>query len=196
MSPAVEDVKASLGPMRDLLARHGFPTRGKTTRCPSPDHDDRNPSASMYVAPDGDERVHCHSCGFDEDVIGVARVLGERVPSLRSLDQQTVRRRADHAPTPNYRLRALGRVLIARGEWPFEWAVATLLARLDPFQARVEVVRNWDYLSARGDIPLIWQTANMIRGVALLTVGTAKAVERPGAIGYAVDQLLRESEPR
>src|SRR5918992_3474797 len=72
----VEREKTRLGPMRDLLTRHGVVRRYGKWRCPAPDHPDEHPSASVYVAADGDERVHCHACGFDGDVIDVERALG------------------------------------------------------------------------------------------------------------------------
>lgn len=85
----VEELKARHGPMRELLDRHGIAVQGTSLRCPSPGHEDHNASASLYQAADADERVHCHGCGFDEDVLGLALVLGEvgddelRAPSPR-----------------------------------------------------------------------------------------------------------------
>lgn len=187
MSDTLDGVKASIGPMRDLLARHGYFARGKTVRCPSLDHDDRNPSASIFTAYDGDERVHCFSCGFDEDTIGVAAALGERIPDWttgRSSNRQT------SIPRPDFRVTALGRLLKGRPQWPFEWQVAKLLAELEPRDARQEVLQAWRFLSARGDVDLILRTAYLIRGVAILNFCTSGSIERPGAITHAVRRLV------
>ena len=77
--PAIAALKAKLGPIAEMLATAGYHVRRKAAQCPA--HDDMHPSASIYVAGDGDERLHCHACGFDEDVIGVALKLGVIRPS-------------------------------------------------------------------------------------------------------------------
>lgn len=81
----VEREKARLGPMRELLARHGIAVQGRRLRCSSPDHLDKRPSAWLFA----DDRVRCFSCGFHGDVIDVARALGETV-ELRSSRQVMV----------------------------------------------------------------------------------------------------------
>jgi len=52
----------------EILAA-GSTVKGKTCNCPSPDHDDAHPSAGLYERSDGAQAVHCHSCGYDADVI-------------------------------------------------------------------------------------------------------------------------------
>jgi len=52
--------------------------KGDVTRCPNPDHADRNPSAGIYTRTDGVLAVHCHSCGFDGDVYDVRAALTGR----------------------------------------------------------------------------------------------------------------------
>lgn len=64
--------------MHELLARHDHDVRANRVRCPNPNHEDRHPSESVFEGRDG-ERLHCFSCGFDGDVIDVARAIGMNV---------------------------------------------------------------------------------------------------------------------
>jgi hypothetical protein len=171
----VERAKAALGPMKEILERHGHRVRGRRTHCPNPQHPDHHPSASVYVARDGDERVKCWSCGFDEDIIGVAEALGEHVelsPSDRSPRNKTRpsvpvgTNRSVPAPKVDYRVRELAWDLAGRAKWPLEWEAGTLQATLPRHRAQQEVVRNWDYLTARCDLPLVVATADILRQVA------------------------------
>lgn len=50
--------------MRAVLDALGIVASQKNIKCFA--HDDKHPSMTVY-----DDRVHCHSCGFDEDVVGV-----------------------------------------------------------------------------------------------------------------------------
>ena len=50
--------------VRDLVEHDG---RGKECRCPSANHEDKNPSAHIY----DDGRVHCFGCGWHGDVVDV-----------------------------------------------------------------------------------------------------------------------------
>lgn len=76
---SAQAAKEGLGPMKPLLQSHGFRVSGRAVRCPSRTHEDRCASGWIYVARDGDERVRCFGCGFDEDIIGVATALGLEV---------------------------------------------------------------------------------------------------------------------
>jgi hypothetical protein len=188
---SIEAAKARVGSMRDLLARHAHHVRGRMVRCPFPDHDDRHPSASLYVAADGDERVHCHSCGRDEDTLGLARVFGEPQPSPPGAAPRRARRRASR---PDPETRALVQVLARRASWPFELAAAKRLALLEGPAVHLEVLRNWRYLADRGDVRLIVQTSALIRGVAMLRFCSARSVENPRSIEYAIRRLIEEVE--
>jgi hypothetical protein len=182
----VEREKARLGPMRDVLARHGVGRRYGKWRCPAPDHPDMHPSASVYVAADGDERVHCWSCGFDGDVIDVARALGE-VVELRgggAAPAPAVQRR------PDALVRAFARAVAFRPEFAFEWEVTKLLALMPGYWARVEVAHNFEYLSARGDVSLMLHGAYLVRGVVIFRYCTAKSVDDPRSVTRAVHQAL------
>jgi hypothetical protein len=138
---SVGAAKAALGSMRGLLERYGHRLRGRTLRCPAPHHEDRHPSATLYTAFDGDERVHCHSCGFDEDVLGVARLLGEHIeirpspgrsrPGSRPLDPDLHRLIAHIADK-----------LARRRNFAREWAAAKILAELDYDGIDREVLGN------------------------------------------------------
>jgi hypothetical protein len=160
----VESAKDGLGDMRALLTRHGQDVRGRSLRCPSPDHLDKHPSASIYIAVDGDQRVHCHSCGLDEDVIGIAGVLGVPV-------RLSGRRRAvpTSSPLPRLspRIRHMARDLVERPSWGLEWEVITLLASLPALLARQDVIANWDWLGDRLDIPLMVGMSDALRAIAL-----------------------------
>jgi CHC2-type zinc finger protein len=51
------------------LKRNG---KGWTCRCPNPDHDDKNPSFSIF---DNDHACKCHSCGLKGSVIDIHMAL-------------------------------------------------------------------------------------------------------------------------
>ena len=66
------EIKRRLGSVRDVLEDHGVAVRGKTFRCISPDHEDKDPSAGLY---DHDQRFKCHSCGIGGDSIAAWATL-------------------------------------------------------------------------------------------------------------------------
>lgn len=158
---AITTAKQRLGPMRDLLARHGITVRGRALSCPHPDHDDRHPSAGVYVARDGDERVRCWSCGLDEDVIGIARLLGERV-DLRTPSGPAPRRRVPPHPELERAVRRLAR----RDDWLALWAAAQVLASVPRAVAQRDVASSWAHLSESFDLPLLVELSDLIREAA------------------------------
>lgn len=186
--PTLDDTKANLGPMAALLGRHGYQVKGKTVRCPAADHDDRHPSAGLYTATDGDERVKCWSCGFDEDVLGVAEALGERVDWARTVSVLP-------RPAPDPKVMDTVKILFERrAEFPFEWQAAKVLALLPGPAARLEVECNRSYLSKHGDIDLILATAYMIRGTALFRFVSSKVADDPATVERAVRRLIASVE--
>ena len=58
---------------RDVLQRHGVNYNGETTRCPFPEHEDKNPSFSIYY---NDRRFKCFGCGQKGDCIDLEKLLG------------------------------------------------------------------------------------------------------------------------
>lgn len=176
LSDDIQEAKHRLGPMADLLGRHGHHPKGKRVRCPSPIHEDKNPSASLYVAFDGDERVRCWACGYDGDIIDVARLFGEQV-ALQRLGIAK-RRRQPRSSTSPLEQQVL-RLIAFRAEFPVEWEVAKTLALVSRDQMRVEVLRNWEFLTAHLDVDVLLVTylADVIRGVALLRFGNARELD-------------------
>jgi len=125
-------------------------------------------------------------CGFDEDVIGCADALGEHVELSGNGGSYS---RSRPAPAePDAVVRDFKVLLETRASWPFEWTVAKTLAILPPALMRQDVLANWDFLAQRGDLPLIVETTNMIRGVALMRYG--KSIEDPAAVTRGVKRLL------
>ncbi|MDQ3218237.1 MAG: hypothetical protein M3Q18_10385 [Actinomycetota bacterium] len=183
----VELAKQRLGPVSELLVRHGLWVRGSSTHCPSPEHEDRHPSASIYK---NDERVHCHVCDWDGDVIDVAEALGEHVELRGNGGVYSVPRPKPKPSEPDEVMRDLKTVLESRRAWPFEWLVASHLALLSTSLMRQDVLANWDYLTERGDLQLILETTSMIRDVAISRYCSAKNVEDPEAIKRAVARML------
>ncbi|CAN5461921.1 hypothetical protein BH20ACT21_BH20ACT21_00010 [soil metagenome] len=180
----VEREKKRLGPMLELLARHGVWVRGNRVRCVSPDHIDIHPSASVY----GDERLHCFSCGFDGDVLDVARALGETVELHSSSPLGYVQ---EQESRPDWLARAFADAVAARPEFVFEWEATKLLATLPGYWARVEVANNFDYLRARGDVRLMLKGSYLLRGAARLRLCNAKSRDDEGAVTDAVRRLLQ-----
>lgn len=61
------------------LRDHGLDiTGGKKIRCLNPDHDDHNPSMSMFMAEQGYPLVKCMGCGTTMDIFNAANVLEDR----------------------------------------------------------------------------------------------------------------------
>lgn len=90
-----EQLRERVGPIADVLHRHGFDPRPYRLFCPNPTHNDRHPG-SVRILPAtgrGPERIYCHSCLLNEDNIGLARLLGESIEFSSSRPRFTRRRR-------------------------------------------------------------------------------------------------------
>ena len=61
--------------MFKILEHFDWETDGYKTRCPEPDHEDRNPSAVI----NSNNTIHCFSCGKTMDAITVYQNLSEKV---------------------------------------------------------------------------------------------------------------------
>lgn len=156
--PSPEQIKEKIGSMRDLLARHGFNTR--YLMCPNPSHDDKRAgSVSIYRAKDGDERLKCWACQFDEDVIGVAKVLGEHIDwgkPARRWRPFTATKQAAHRTR-------MTRQFENDPTIEKDWILAKTLARLGNLQSvQVEIQRNWDYLSENFNLPRAYELCQRI----------------------------------
>lgn len=86
------------------LEQAGSTVRGAKCNCPSPGHDDRNPSASLYES-DGHWRVKCHSCGYLGDAADVqAAIEGRPVAQVLQTARQSCdsRKKRSIAATYDY----------------------------------------------------------------------------------------------
>lgn len=118
---------------------------------------------------------------------------GKRRP--RSAPEQVrPQARTSEPKRPDYRLRDHLRKLGDDPAFPLEWETAKALATLPAVLAQQDIVAKWDYLAARVSNPRLWATVNLLRGVAMFRYCDAKSVEDPGAIGRAVQRLVREVE--
>jgi hypothetical protein len=52
--------------------------RGALIRCPFDDHDDRDPSFSVFSGHDGRARWRCHGCGRAGDSLDLEAILSRR----------------------------------------------------------------------------------------------------------------------
>lgn len=102
---------------------------------------------------------------------------GKRRP--RAPEKAHPHTRPVEAPRPNFRVRDEMVRLLHDPAWPFEWEVAKQLAAIPPALARQDILDNWDYLSARVDIPRLVATTNMLRGIATFRYLNARTVETP-----------------
>lgn len=149
----VEEVRQSLGSIREVLERHGINARRPT--CPNPQHDDRKPgSVRFYRAKRGEERLKCFSCQFNGDVITVAEALGEHIDwgtptANRKWQWQPIQKRQERVKKTRLMNELQDDPTIER-----DWILAKKLAELGNLKAvQVEVLRNWDYLSENYNLP-------------------------------------------
>jgi len=162
---------------------------GWSARCPS--HDDRHASLSIAEADDRRVLLNCFAGCPVEDVVRALRLeLRDLFPAS---DKRPTKRSRRARPKPYPFPRAAARSLLWRQHFAFEWEAAKLLALHPGLEARVEVLRNWDYLTERCDIGFVLRTAALIRGTALFAFCTARNVG-PNSIQRAVRRLLTEVE--
>ncbi|MCC5829360.1 MAG: hypothetical protein JJU36_07920 [Phycisphaeraceae bacterium] len=77
-SPEVESMRRDRSALVAMITRAGSKMHGASCTCPSPDHDDRNPSASIFTDPAGVVRVKCHSCGWSGDIFDLTALVEGR----------------------------------------------------------------------------------------------------------------------
>lgn len=166
----IEWVKSQVGSLRSVLERHDYDPRFGRTFCPNPQHNDRRPgSVWIYKATAGEERLKCHSCGFNGDAIDVARVLGEVIPWRRDFDPHRQGSRAAVVEEPKLtrkQHRKKQRLINEFQDDPTiekDWILAKKLAVLGNLQAvQQEVLRNWDYLSENYNLPRAYELCQRI----------------------------------
>lgn len=140
LSPAqIEDLKIekSLDVLLELIPDADPGKQRKPFRCPSPNHDDRNPSANLFRGRIGEWRLHCHSCGFGGDVLDVLQALhglsfGE---SLRALNGGTL---PTFHPDPRAEMRRRVKRLFERWCRDRALQLAGLLRKVDDAARAVE----------------------------------------------------------
>lgn len=182
----VETVKLRLGSISEILDRHGVQRRGTKASCPSPDHEDRTPSASIFQGVRG-ERLYCHSCGWTGDVIDVAEILGERIDWLPSSTPRRRLTRRKPTPMPIVVAEAMNASETAQ----LSWRVAKDLARVPEAIARQHILSSWDSLTDDVyDLELVLRWSRLIRGVAMFRHCTARSIARPGCLARAVTRLF------
>ena len=155
----------------EILARdYPPPSRRKPIACPSPDHEDKQPSATLY--PDGGFK--CHACGAHGDALDYycateGLTVSQALNRLGCFDP-------DYKPLPKPKPR---KVFLPDGcdshEFALRWEIAKQLAcQPDP---KADLLAGWDYLEQLGvDIPEVWRLTCVIQGVALFRhVNPAKA---------------------
>jgi KaiC/GvpD/RAD55 family RecA-like ATPase len=81
----VNDVKEAIRFDRQALLNelivHGAVVKGSSIKCPF--HDDKNPSAGVYIGEDKVWRFKCHGCGFTGDIYDVrAKATGKNVADV------------------------------------------------------------------------------------------------------------------
>lgn len=180
----VERANALLEPLTD---------RKKQIRCPSPDHEDRHPSCTLY--PDG---FKCWSCGARGDALDyyaltngltlrdALQVLG----AFHGPSTPRVRRMRLEEP-PHLISREIAEKLVDSDQFARHWHLAKLLAMPPRLLAQRDLLGSWDYLLEIGyDVPLVWKLAGLLRGEAWLRFGDAARADDPREPGRAVCRLL------
>lgn len=83
MSIRISDFQEQLQKVKQFLpqylAEHGLDVNnGRKIKCLNPNHDDSNPSMSMFMAEEGYPLVRCHGCEATMDIFSAAHVLEEK----------------------------------------------------------------------------------------------------------------------
>jgi hypothetical protein len=162
------------------------PPRKKVITCPSPDHEDKRPSATLY--PDGGFK--CHSCGawgsaLDLYCLREGLTVTQALTRLGCFDADYVRKPKPRAP----------RVFLAGGcdssEFALRWELAKQLACQPHPQA--DILAGWDTLEQQGvDIPEVWRLVCLIKGVALFRHANPAKAHLERERNRAVRKLLAE----
>ena len=77
--PVIDAYRTSRDRLIQAIEETGSEVIGRRCHCPHPDHEDRNPSASIYYR-DGVWRVKCHTCGQGGDVFDVMAMASGTTP--------------------------------------------------------------------------------------------------------------------
>ena len=168
--------------------------RREQISCPTPDHEDKNPSATLY--PDG---FKCWSCGARGDKLDYYALkngltIRQALEVLGAFDGTTPpRKRPKERP---YSIsRDIARKLVSTDQFARHWHLAKLLAMPDRRLAQRDLLGSWDYLLERGyDVPLVWEIACLLRGEAWLRFADPSCSNDPAEAGRAVCRLLRSLE--
>jgi hypothetical protein len=175
-------------PIRLVLERLNRVRRsgeGWVARCPA--HEDRSPSLSVREGNDGRALVHCHAgC----DVTRIVSALGLELTDL--FPPKDERFTIPPRPSPVVLPRSVAQILVESSEFAIAWEISATLALLPGRAARVEVLRNWGYLTSRCDVQLLLRTAYLIRGIAVFRYCNSDTVNDPKAIQRAVRRLCEE----
>lgn len=185
----------SQSPLEDVLNRlsrvkQRGPQRWDAS-CPTSAHrrGDRSAGLSVTTNNDGDVLLYCRAhCPSDE----IVAALGLEWKDL------FVPRQGSPPPRPKgkpyqFLHKRLAKRSLESDIFASDWTLAKLLAVRHPAQAKLDILRSWDYLTAKGhDIPFVWETTKMLRGVAFLRYGTAKGCDRPNEVERCVKRLIGE----
>lgn len=178
----------------DILARlEPPPPRQQPIPCPTPEHEDKNPSALHY--PDGG--WYCHACGVGGDALDLYAIRNNFTVSqaLRELGAFDGTIRIPRKPQPRnvYMPESVKDILVSTSEYALRWETAKLLAIHEPAQVKQDILAGWDVLLERGvDIPETLKLVNLIRGVALFRHANPARAHEPSERSLAVRRLLRE----
>jgi hypothetical protein len=169
------------------------PTRSRGIPCPTPEHEDRNPSAVHY--PDGGWK--CFSCGAYGDALNLycyreGLSVGQALNQLGCFDV-AYKPVAKPRPKKVWMPQEVKSLLEASSEFPLRWQAAKLLAIYEPDQQRQDILANWDYLEPL-DIPEIWKLTCLIRGLALFRHANPAKAHEVRERNLAVQRLFRELE--
>ena len=175
----------------DRLAGVRRSPRGWIARCPA--HEDRHQSLSVGEGRDDRALVNCFAgCEAADIVRAVQLELKDLFPPRWEGLPLPRRPRAKAKPYPVPR--SIAQTLVESSEFAVTFEVAKSLAKLEPRQARSEVVASWGYLADCADIPALLEIVSLIRGVAVLRFSSAKSVGQPEGIARAVGRLVDEIE--
>lgn len=201
--PRYDDLAPNYDPVDQLLDRleRVKPARdGWDASCPTPLHEHGDRSRGLHVIRGRDDQavLYCHAgCSTEEvlEALGLEwkHLFPPRAPGSTP-PRSSRRRMPDPLPKEDA---ALLLEAASRPGFTLDWTVARLLAVRHPITAQRDLLMSWDYLVTLGiDIPFVWATAKMIRGVAFLRYGHAARCnttdEVHGETTRCVQRLLAE----
>lgn len=175
----------------DHLDRVKKASKGWIASCPTPLHvnGDRSRGLSIGEGYDGQVLLYCHAgCSTEEILESAGLEWADLFPDDPS--------RTWYTAPPAEKLFQLPRELVvkmlATDEWLLTWTVGRLLAYRHPIQAQRDLLMSWDHLNTLGvNIPLAWETAKMIQGVAFLRYGHAARCNTPDEVAAEKIRCVR-----